>query len=295
MGVFWIILGVVAAVIILGIRLGLPVARRRIVSFLATDFSLPERQLNPLAWIEVLPDDCIRLYVPKAEMGQGAHTGLAQIAAEELEVSLGRLEVVHASTRQAENKYRGTFGSQSIASLYGPLRRAAATMREMLRAEASARLALRTQQILACESGVSSSFDPLAGSYFVESLPDELEEAAGAYLAEIDALGGALRAIDTGFQQREIQESAYRVQREIEAGEQIVVGLNRFADGQGISPPLLRIDEAAERAQVDGLRVGEVPVQWSESEADESTVRLLRDSLRFMSEVIRLKADLEAS
>jgi methylmalonyl-CoA mutase, N-terminal domain len=120
--------------------------------------------------------------------------------------------------------------------------------------EASARLALRTQQILAYESGVTETPDPLAGSYFVESLTDELEAAAEAYLAEIDALGGALRAIDTGFQQREIQESAYRVQREIEAGEQIVVGLNRFADGQSVSPPLLRIDEAAERAQVDGLR-----------------------------------------
>ncbi len=116
---------------------------------MAGSFSLREKQLDPRSWIQVLPDDRIRLFVPKAEMGQGVHTGLAQIAAEELEVPLDLVEVVHASTRQAENKYRGTFGSQSISSLYDPLRRASATMREMLRAEASLRLGVPPERLVA--------------------------------------------------------------------------------------------------------------------------------------------------
>ena len=96
--------------------------------------------------------------------------------------------------------------------------------------EASARLALRTQQILAHESGVTETPDPLAGSYFVETLTDQLEAAAQAYLDEIDAMGGTLAAIEGGFQQRQIQESAYRVQQQIERGDLVVVGVNRFRD-----------------------------------------------------------------
>ncbi len=96
--------------------------------------------------------------------------------------------------------------------------------------EDAARLALRTQQILAHEAGVTETPDPLAGSWFVESLTDELEAAAQAYLDEIDAMGGTLAAIEGGFQQRQIQESAYRVQREIEREDRIVVGVNRFRD-----------------------------------------------------------------
>ncbi len=105
----------------------------------------------------------------------------------------------------------------------------------------SARLALRTQQIIAHEAGVTETPDPLAGSWFVESLTDELEAAATAYLDEIDAMGGTLAAIEGGFQQRQIQESAYRVQREIERGDRIVVGVNRFRDDEaGTRPALLR-------------------------------------------------------
>jgi methylmalonyl-CoA mutase, N-terminal domain len=97
--------------------------------------------------------------------------------------------------------------------------------------------------------------DPLAGSWFVESLTDELEKAATAYLAEIDAMGGTLSAIEGGFQQRQIQESAYRVQREIERSDRIVVGVNRFRDDEpGARPALLRIDPEGERRQVEGLR-----------------------------------------
>ncbi len=119
----------------------------------------------------------------------------------------------------------------------------------------SARLALRTQQIIAHEAGVTETPDPLAGSWFVESLTDELEAAATAYLAEIDAMGGTLAAIEGGFQQRQIQESAYRVQREIERGDKVVVGVNKFRDeGEAARPPLLRIDPEGERLQVESLR-----------------------------------------
>src|ERR687893_551801 len=142
-------LSVTGSGIAMAILVALPALRRKLASTMAGGVSLPERQLNPLSWIQVLPDGRIRLLVPKAEMGQGTHTGLAQIAAEELEVPLDRVEVVHASTHQAENKYRGTVGSQSIHSLYDPLRHAAATMREMLRAEASLRLGVPPENLIA--------------------------------------------------------------------------------------------------------------------------------------------------
>jgi methylmalonyl-CoA mutase N-terminal domain/subunit len=119
----------------------------------------------------------------------------------------------------------------------------------------AARLALRTQQILAYESGVTETPDPLAGSYYVETLTDQVEAAAAELLAEIDAFGGTLAAIEGGFQQRQIQDSAYRVQRAIESGDQVVVGLTQFVDDEaGVSPPLQRIDPDGERRQVEGLR-----------------------------------------
>jgi methylmalonyl-CoA mutase, N-terminal domain len=120
--------------------------------------------------------------------------------------------------------------------------------------EDSVRLALRTQQILAYEAGVTETPDPLAGSYYVETLTNELEAAAQAYLDEIEAMGGTLAAIEGGFQQRQIQESAYRVQQEIERGDRIVVGVNRFRDEATATPPIHRIDPEGERRQVAGLR-----------------------------------------
>ena len=120
--------------------------------------------------------------------------------------------------------------------------------------EEAARLALRTQQILAYESGVTETPDPLAGSYYVESLTNELEAAAWAYLDEIESLGGTLTAIERGFQQREIQEAAYRVQRAIDDGDQVVVGVNRFRDDTVHTPPTHRIDPDGERRQVDRVR-----------------------------------------
>ena len=120
--------------------------------------------------------------------------------------------------------------------------------------EEAARLALRTQQILAHESGVTETPDPLAGSYYVESLTNELEAAAWSYLDEIEGLGGTLGAIERGFQQREIQEAAYRVQRAIDSGDQVVVGVNRFRDDEVSTPPTQKIDPEGERRQIDRVR-----------------------------------------
>jgi methylmalonyl-CoA mutase N-terminal domain/subunit len=131
--------------------------------------------------------------------------------------------------------------------------------------EEAARLALRTQQILAHEAGVTETPDPLAGSYYVETLTDQLEAAAGELLDEIEALGGTLAAIEGGFQQRQIQESSYQVQRAIEDGSQVVVGVNRFQDEGHRTPSLQRIDPDGERRQVEGLRrvrAERDPVAW---------------------------------
>jgi methylmalonyl-CoA mutase N-terminal domain/subunit len=120
--------------------------------------------------------------------------------------------------------------------------------------EEAARLALRTQQILAYEAGVTETPDPLAGSYYVESLTNELEAAAWAYLDEIESMGGTLVAIERGFQQREIQEAAYRVQRAIDTGDQVVVGVNRFTDDEVATPAVHRIDPEGERRQIERVR-----------------------------------------
>jgi methylmalonyl-CoA mutase N-terminal domain/subunit len=120
--------------------------------------------------------------------------------------------------------------------------------------EEAARLALRTQQILAHEAGVTETPDPLAGSYYVETLTNQLEAAARELLDEIDSLGGTLAALEGGFQQRQIQESSYQVQRAIEDGSQVVVGVNRYRDESHRTPALQRIDPDGERRQVEGLR-----------------------------------------
>jgi methylmalonyl-CoA mutase N-terminal domain/subunit len=130
----------------------------------------------------------------------------------------------------------------------------------------AARLALRTQQILAYESGVTETPDPMAGSYYVESLTDQLEAAANEYLREIEELGGTLAAIEAGYQQRQIQESSYAVQRAIEAGTKIVVGVNKFRDEESTTPPLQRIDPEGERRQVERVRKVRAerdPVAWA--------------------------------
>jgi methylmalonyl-CoA mutase N-terminal domain/subunit len=120
--------------------------------------------------------------------------------------------------------------------------------------EQAALLALRTQQIIACESGVPNTVDPLGGSYAIEKLTNEIEIGAQEYISKIDALGGVLRAIETGYMQREIQRSAYEYQQAVERGEQIVVGVNRFQAKEVKPIPTLRIDPEIERAQVARLQ-----------------------------------------
>jgi methylmalonyl-CoA mutase N-terminal domain/subunit len=120
--------------------------------------------------------------------------------------------------------------------------------------EDAARIALRTQQVIAYESGVADTVDPLAGSYAIEELTSEIERRAADYIEKIDVMGGMLRAIETGYVQREIQDAAYAYQRAIETDEQIVVGVNRFQTEEETRVPLLRVDPAIEQAQVERLR-----------------------------------------
>ncbi len=118
----------------------------------------------------------------------------------------------------------------------------------------AARLALRTQQVIAHEAGVADTVDPLGGSYAIEHLTSEIERLAADYIEKIDNMGGMLRAIETGYVQREIQDAAYDYQRSVETGEQTVVGVNRFQSEEQSSVPLLRVDPAIEQAQVERLR-----------------------------------------
>jgi len=119
--------------------------------------------------------------------------------------------------------------------------------------EDSARIALRTQQIIAHETGVTDTVDPVGGSEFIESLTDSIEQGVNDYLKRIADAGGTLRAIETGFIQNEIQSAAYDYQREIETGKRIVVGVNRFQQ-QESATPVFRLDPVLEQAQVESLR-----------------------------------------
>jgi methylmalonyl-CoA mutase N-terminal domain/subunit len=140
--------------------------------------------------------------------------------------------------------------------------------------EESARIALRTQQIIAYESGVANTADPVGGSEYLESLTDSIEKEVLKYLARIDAAGGALKAIETGFIQNEIQNAAYEFQKEVESGRRVVVGVNRFQQtGEG-SVPVFRIDPALEQSQIGKLR--QVRASRSQSSVDEKLAALER-------------------
>ncbi|HTX41456.1 MAG TPA: methylmalonyl-CoA mutase family protein [Acidobacteriaceae bacterium] len=131
--------------------------------------------------------------------------------------------------------------------------------------EEAARIALRTQQIIACESGVANTVDPVAGSYAIESLTAQIETEVHAYLDRIAALGGMLPAIERGWVQQEIQNAAYTYQRAVDTGEATVVGVNRFARDEEVSIPTQRIDPDIERRQVErllALRARRDPVRW---------------------------------
>jgi methylmalonyl-CoA mutase, N-terminal domain len=148
-----------------------------------------------------------------------------------------------------------------------------------LPSEDAVRIALRTQQVIAHETGVTNTIDPLGGSYFVEALTDELEARAYEYFHKIDELGGMVEAVKRGFPQREIADAAYELQREVDAGERIVVGVNRYTEGDEGSTELLRIDPALEgkqigrvqavRARRDGTAVERALVELKQAAAVE--------------------------
>ncbi len=146
-----------------------------------------------------------------------------------------------------------------------------------LPSEQAARVALRTQQVIANESGVADTVDPLAGSYVIEQLTDEIETRATEYLEKIDAMGGMLRAIELAYVQREIQESAYRYQRAIETQEAIVVGVNRYQIEEESPVTILRVDPAVEQAQVERLRALR---QRRDSQAAETALVKLEEGAR---------------
>jgi methylmalonyl-CoA mutase, N-terminal domain len=120
--------------------------------------------------------------------------------------------------------------------------------------EEAVTVALRTQQVIAFESGVTGAADPMGGSYYLEHLTRKLDKEAGEYIDRIDKLGGAVRAIEDGFQQREIEDSAYLYQKQVESGQRAIVGMNKFISARTTPPRLQRIDPAQTRRQMDRLR-----------------------------------------
>jgi methylmalonyl-CoA mutase N-terminal domain/subunit len=145
--------------------------------------------------------------------------------------------------------------------------------------EDSVRTALRTQQIVAHESGVCNSIDPLAGSWYVEELTDRIEAGALELIAKIDAMGGMTAAIEAGFVQRQIEDAAYIYQTDIEKGERIIVGVNKFQSKEPVSPPVFRVDASVGKAQADRLK----------------KLRETRDNLRVKDTLAKLDAGAQGS
>jgi len=123
-----------------------------------------------------------------------------------------------------------------------------------LPSEEAVQVALRTQQIIAYESGTTDTIDPLGGSYYIECLTNQIEEGIQKYIDKIDGMGGALEAINKGYVQREIMRSAYNYQKAVDSGEQVVVGVNEFTTGEEPAPSLLEIDEEVQKKQTESLR-----------------------------------------
>jgi methylmalonyl-CoA mutase, N-terminal domain len=163
--------------------------------------------------------------------------------------------------------------------------------------EKSARLALRTQQVIAHETDVPSSVDPLAGSYLVETLTDRIEEEARGYLERIDEMGGAVAAIEEGYQKSEIERAAYDLAKRIDAEEQVVVGVNRYRTDDEIQPELLRIDEAIRQGQID--RIEQVKRDRDQGSVDRALAEVRKaaqgdDNLLIpMREALRRRATLQ--
>jgi methylmalonyl-CoA mutase N-terminal domain/subunit len=179
------------------------------------------------------------------------------------------------TAQQPENNIVRT-GIQALAAVLGGCQSLHTNSMDealALPTEDAALIALRTQQIIAHETGVANTIDPVAGSYAIESLTSKIENDATAYLKKIDALGGMLQAIDSGFVQTEIQKAAFDYQRAVETKEQIVVGVNEFQSDEERQIPMLRIDPALERQQVARLKA----------------LRLKRDSARVRASLSELE------
>jgi methylmalonyl-CoA mutase N-terminal domain/subunit len=139
--------------------------------------------------------------------------------------------------------------------------------------EDAVRIALRTQQIVAHETGIANTIDPLGGSYHVEALTDRMEDLAYEYFHKIDELGGMVEAVKTGFPQREIADAAFELQREIDSGRRIVVGVNAHTEGDDAQTPLLRIDPTLERKQIERVTA-------SKANRDHEAVRVALADLK---------------
>ncbi|MGE5811521.1 MAG: methylmalonyl-CoA mutase [Ignavibacteria bacterium] len=143
--------------------------------------------------------------------------------------------------------------------------------------EESARLALRTQQIIAYESGIANTIDPLAGSYFVEELTDKIQKEAEEYISRIDAMGGVIQAIESGYVQSEIQNAAYKHEKKVESGERIIVGVNKFKTGDEVFKDLLKIDLKVQEEQIKFLN--KVKAERGSGEVRKK-LSMLRDAAR---------------
>jgi methylmalonyl-CoA mutase N-terminal domain/subunit len=139
--------------------------------------------------------------------------------------------------------------------------------------EDAVRIALRTQQVIAHETGVAATADPLGGSYYVEALTDEMEQRCYEYFAKIDQLGGMVAAVKSNFPQREIADAAFELQREIDAGERVVVGVNRYVLEDEEPIPTLRVDPALERKQIDRLQAARAHRDGAEVERTLAALR----------------------
>jgi methylmalonyl-CoA mutase N-terminal domain/subunit len=143
--------------------------------------------------------------------------------------------------------------------------------------EDSARIALRTQQIIAHESGAADTIDPLGGSYYVEQLTDKMEEEINSYLERIKEIGGAVQAVEEGYMQREIHQNAYETQKNIEKDEEIIVGLNKFNLDEEVDPDLLKVDESLEKAQIESIK--KIRKERNQAEVD-SVLNALRENAK---------------
>jgi len=159
---------------------------------------------------------------------------------------------VSLTRQQVENNITRTAYEAMAAVLGGTNSLHTNSMDEVLAlpTERAAQIALRTQQVLAHETGVTNTIDPLGGSYFIEQLTDEMERGAQRYFDQIDEQGGVLRCIENGFFQREIADAAFEFERKLEANERIIVGVNAYTDGEGGEVPTLRIGPETEEGQV---------------------------------------------